>query len=52
MKTCKLGEKHQCAKLDDGFYYFEDETEFKDLVKQKLGISEEEDSDTATEMDD
>ena len=52
--NCRL-----CAKLDDGFYYFEDETEFKDLVKQKLGeeqeersISEEEDSDTATEMDD
>ena len=50
--NCRL-----CAKLDDGFYYFEDETEFKDLIKHKLGEEQEgsiseEDSDTVTGMDD
>ena len=37
--NCRL-----CAKLDDGFYYFEDETEFKNLIKQRLGKEQEEGS--------
>lgn len=49
--NCRL-----CAKLDDGFSYFDDETEFKDLIKQKFGEEQEEgsisgeDSDIATEV--
>ena len=42
--------------MDDGFHYFEDETEYKDLIKQKLGEEQQEGSIsdevsvTATEM--
>ena len=49
--NCRL-----CAKLDDGFSFFDDESEFKDLIKQRFGEEQEEgsisgeDSDTATEM--